>query len=1288
MSNLARTNLTSQQRLDLATLLASESFNAYDFRAIISLFSGMENSYILRGYEITGISGLNVTISVADGLIFNPQDNSGSFYKGLTSDPDLSLTLSANQTTLYIEQVFSTSTEAPVNQAYWNPLAITASTTAGNEFAASSDSQVVLGLTIPTPNTTGFTPGAIPLYKIQTGTNNILSIVDCRPLLFRLGSGGSIPNAANRFNWSPNRTEPVGSGTAAGQSSGSPFQSQDATGILNDKGIKTFKEWMDAVMTRIAEISGSSTWYSNGSSSNYVTGLTLNTAFFDSEAGHSINSMANATFKWNEDFTLSSQGTSPITWQANYAGITWRLGGTFTDGSHRTYSDTKFASSAPVDGGNIYLLLQREVPVASENPVNWAPLTVPTVFVGLNSQVVTGVAGDFTGIAIGDYVRKASESYGRYYRVVAFTSTDSGPAVTDDQTIADSTVIAIKLARAIVGSTSTEPMRYFRSNYSSADVVVDSNSTDVANGNYTRQDINFYWLGRRTGNNLILRDFGSLLPGQEVQGDEEFQAGRGSAAGLVLEHAFLASFTGATGYKLKVGSSTLLTIRRRQRSNEVGNPSDVDNSGSLLTYTMANPGSPLTLNVGDGLWVKLNEAAGGALSAGNVVTSSEDQANADTTTNVYQVLSAANSPLNNLNNKDVFLVARCIATDVLQFFDGSVLSAFGGYTNNSYEFKGDLELDADLYLKTKTTKSILWIDTGGKVAEDNANLFYDQGGSLVGILNYRFGDNTVDIATPADQTWLANLGDHTLTLGSSTSTIKVLGSLLLMGPALTGLTPIIVSEDPTITLGAGNANDGGGGNGLKVADNTLQATSADSVISTNYVDVTYGSSTGYVVGDVVTVTANTSVGGIQAGDLNLVYTIIAGLGTSGTTGQAQIVSATVLRLFTSGTATSSATVTMSPPTVMLQSFLTPSWFEMSDSSGASSGMTSWAFRVKGAAQTVTLTPVVNFGISPTANTTNFIQKRIPYATNDGAGPGGNSTTFDFSANFTWDNAVSKLTVNGTTQTQDLVVNAAQYVNYGTTATVEYTVAATDYVIPVDSTTAGPATAGFGTDDGAAQGQVDTGYEGQTFLATDTGPLVEAQFKLEKEFTPTGCDVVVQLYTAASDLPVTLLATSDPIPVTSMPASGSPAVVTFSFPTKPTITSGSYYAIVLTAANGTMSGGGVSQMGGNPGSYANGQSVSSGDGSSWGALFGGGSDLWFNVNILKLSKIYLPAADASQKGRILHIKDIAGQVTVANKEITIVPDGTDTIDNEASYVMDQPYQSTSVVCDGAGGWFIL
>ena len=133
MSVLSKVNFTGQQRLDLSSIVGSESFTAYDFRALSSSFVGSDSAYILRGLSVVGRSGLSVSISTKDCFAYNPQDNNGSFYYGLATDADELVQLPSGQANIYVEAVFSNATKNPINVGIWDPLALNGSDASGTE---------------------------------------------------------------------------------------------------------------------------------------------------------------------------------------------------------------------------------------------------------------------------------------------------------------------------------------------------------------------------------------------------------------------------------------------------------------------------------------------------------------------------------------------------------------------------------------------------------------------------------------------------------------------------------------------------------------------------------------------------------------------------------------------------------------------------------------------------------------------------------------------------------------------------------------------------------------------------------------------------------------------------------------------------------------------------------------------------------------------------------------------------------------------------------------------------
>lgn len=1024
MAVLSRVNFTGQQRLDLQDLLAMESFSAFDLRTIISVFSGVDKAYIIRGFQVVGKTGLNVQVSVANSIVFNPQDSVGGLYTGLSDDADLSVDLPADQTNVFVEATFKSVTKNPVNRGVWDPLALTGEDVSGTEFssAINFESQIELNIAV---NTVGFSDGAIPLMRAQTSASAIVDMQDCRGLLYRLGTGGTTPDPLNKYSWSATRAEPVPSGVGVGDAADSPWREKDASGSINDKAFKSFKEWADAIMTRFSELSGSSIWYLSGASSSPIPGTSINQIYFDT-LGHNLQPSSTSAFKWKEvsgTYRLAGEGivaTNGITgqihsglirWKSNNSNLEWQLGGSFAVGTKRNYSTSgiRFTSPAPVDGGNVFLKLEREVAKGSGADVKWSDNSSYLSFTA--NKAVSGNAGDFTGIAIGDFIRKESEGYGRYYRVTKMWDGSTLFDVANDadqNLIATAAVIALEVENlidptlGIVGGTSTEPLRFFRSRYSDADLFA-----DTAANTYLYQHVDYYWLGRRQGTIFYLRNYGTMDQGEEVTAlDATFSKGNGGGgSGLVLEHAYDSVYDGTTGYALKGGATTtLMTIRRLKTDNSIETPTPgSDNTNALLTYTINAPIGLMA--VGDQLWVRLSDTTGGVLSSGSVTNSTDNLDNTDTTTNKWEIRPAATTPARTFDDKGVFLLARRVTIGgnaALLFSDGSVLDSYGKYINNHLEIQGDLKLTG------RSAKSSLFIhDTiAGQVDTDVSNYFYDKTLGISGIRTFRIADDSITLAAAADVSFLPNMGNKTLTVGGANSTTYFPGDLVVAGNTVAAQVSQIQSEDKLITLGVGDAINGGYNAGLEVADDTQTGTLFDTSNGSPNVIVTFAVAPTYAVADVIGISATLGLGGITAGEIGGEYIIVAG--APATAGEAQVSGSTLI-LRTAVAATSTASSAVTPP----RSFKSEWAFKVTGADGNLTGYTSWMFQVKNQATKPTLTPFAAYGTVPTAHSVNMLSTRIPFVNDDNVGPSGADSTLNFTNNFTWDNATNTLNVIGT-----------------------------------------------------------------------------------------------------------------------------------------------------------------------------------------------------------------------------------------------------------------------------------
>jgi len=266
MAVLQRVALYPNERYDTPDARAMEAFSQNDWRFF---FSGIisKKSYVLSGFEITNYANIfrisGIRLRQNNAVIMHPEatTQAAGFYVAAGSEPDAQLQLSPNATN-FVEIDFETSSGTPDTRAFWD---MGANGGKGAEFTDEVDTVINLELKI-TSNTSSFSPGKIPLYKIITNPSGLATeVTDCRPLFFRLGTGGTSPNPSAEFSWpenSPNLDHaqfetPIKSVAAADNNA--PFQG-------GDKNIKSLKEWMDAVMTSLMKLKGSPYWYSQSPS--------------------------------------------------------------------------------------------------------------------------------------------------------------------------------------------------------------------------------------------------------------------------------------------------------------------------------------------------------------------------------------------------------------------------------------------------------------------------------------------------------------------------------------------------------------------------------------------------------------------------------------------------------------------------------------------------------------------------------------------------------------------------------------------------------------------------------------------------------------------------------------------------------------------------------------------------------------------------------------------------------------------------------------------------------------
>jgi microcystin-dependent protein len=264
MSVRRRQNWLGQQRVDVPHLKSIESAVSNDFDELISgLVTGENKSFIVRGFEInmpgailSAANGLQLIVENS-AILHGASNESGTFYtipsgvlpeilnRTVNERVEGAFTPSANN---YIGIEFvrkvDDSTVDQVN--FFNP-------TSNIEFPRTVPLAILLDYKIVI-TTSSFALNVLPIAVVLTNSsNNVVSITDRRPLLFRLGiAGESSPDPFYNYPWSDGREE---SYYTSFTSSSNPFKG-------GDKQLHSMKDFFDALMTELKQIKGMPYWYS------------------------------------------------------------------------------------------------------------------------------------------------------------------------------------------------------------------------------------------------------------------------------------------------------------------------------------------------------------------------------------------------------------------------------------------------------------------------------------------------------------------------------------------------------------------------------------------------------------------------------------------------------------------------------------------------------------------------------------------------------------------------------------------------------------------------------------------------------------------------------------------------------------------------------------------------------------------------------------------------------------------------------------------------------------------
>ena len=251
-------NWLGQQRVDVAHLRALESSAAADMDLLAGSVLAGGQSQVVKGLAVAGAVGAQaetLAVVVADSVILHSQSAEPGTLYSVPAGAAAEVLVGTNANTV------GAFVSGQTNYVGLELYRIADPDTSDLVMFLASGTGLETGKTVPLARvlayrlhitTTDFSmvPTLMPLARVQVdAVGAVTSISDCRPLLFRLGSGGTYPDTKHYWPWAGGRDEAVN--VTAGDYFGG-----------GDKTLTSLKDNLDALMTRVWELGGGSYWYS------------------------------------------------------------------------------------------------------------------------------------------------------------------------------------------------------------------------------------------------------------------------------------------------------------------------------------------------------------------------------------------------------------------------------------------------------------------------------------------------------------------------------------------------------------------------------------------------------------------------------------------------------------------------------------------------------------------------------------------------------------------------------------------------------------------------------------------------------------------------------------------------------------------------------------------------------------------------------------------------------------------------------------------------------------------
>ena len=537
-------NFLNQSRVDSPHLRSIESAIRNDFDELLDAFVlGEDESYVLRGFELgmtgaVGSSANGLQLIVAESSIFHGKSSeAGTFFVVPSGTANEILNSTTNTT---VEGSFTAATlnyigleyvravdDSTTSQVYlWNP-------TNTNEITKTLPLAQTLNYKVVITST-GFASNILPISIVETdASNNVLSVTDSRPMLFRLGTAGtSTPDPFYVYPWTnqpEGRTETFWKST----SSSSPFRG-------GDKQILTMKEWMDSVMSNLLEIKGTAYWYSTNTGGSLVKARQdLGNTIITGRGTIAHSSATPGLINWSEDVYLTLIGSR----------LRYKMLANATS-AHLTLTDNQVA----------YINLVRDVDIT------------PNLIFTNGSAVITSVgAVAWTGdVLAGDFVRVAAEDYTKYYEIL---TVDSLSQVT----------LTVNFVETSTGAAGIQA-KYAWGTYQTNAAPSTNRHIYIADREDVPFDEDTYWL-------YVRSDHGDSVPtvfirflGSELESGESQEINDNTSVAVLKYNGMVNESDGTPDYSAAVGSYEITRIEAPEGQHVT--------SGQYFTINSANNVTP------------------------------------------------------------------------------------------------------------------------------------------------------------------------------------------------------------------------------------------------------------------------------------------------------------------------------------------------------------------------------------------------------------------------------------------------------------------------------------------------------------------------------------------------------------------------------------------------------------------------------------------------------------------------------------------------------------------------